>query len=110
MIIYLTSDFEPREKNIFFLLGCLGEILIPLETMFFGDKKLGILFSGRSEILPESFPGHVPRWIRNSESSPVFFGGSETLNTFLCLCGRSEIQHHFVCGGSEILNPFVRHC
>ena len=77
MIIYLTSDFEPREKNIFFLLGCLGEILIPLETMFFGDKKLGILFSGKSEIL-NPFPA-------------MFLGGSEILNLLLCSLGDQKL-------------------
>ena len=79
--------------------------------MFFGDKKLGILFSGRSEIL-NPFPA-------------MFLGGSEILNLLLCSLGDQKLwilfcafvgdqkfSHPFVClcRGSEILNPFVCHC
>ena len=72
--------------------------------------------------------------IRNSESSPVFFGGSEILKPFLVFFGGSEILNPFWCslgdqkfwtfssflweirnsepflmffGGSEILNPLL---
>ena len=75
------------------------------KTMFFGDKKLGILFSGGSEIL-NPFPTNVPRWIRNSRSSPASLGGSEILNPFVCHCRGSEILSPLFCHcrGSEVLN------
>ena len=96
-VLTSTSDFETfhcfetREKKMMkFLSGCLG-------YQKYWTPSCNI-------------------WgIRNSES-PVLFGGSEFLNTFLCF-GGSEILNHLYClgdqkfwitwvvWGSEILNP-----
>ena len=61
------------------------------------------LFRGL-EILSLSF---VVWGVRNSESFPVLFGGSEILNLLCCLGIRNSESSPVLFGGSEILNPLL---
>ena len=104
----LTSDFatalSPERKIFFSYVFGRSEIPIPLETMFFTDKKWGVLFSGRSEILNPLLCslGDQKFWILF-----CVYVGDQKFSILLCVTV-SEILNHFVCHcrGSEMLNPF----
>ena len=89
-----------------FLSGCLGIRNSDSTTIFLGVPKywkpscIVFLFRGL-EILYLSF---VVWGIRNSESFPVLFGGSEILNLLCCLGIRNSESSPVLFGGSEILN------
>ena len=45
--------------------------------------------------------------VRNSESSPVLFGGSEILDLLCCFGVRNSESSPVLFGGSEIVNPLL---